>query len=86
MQIMGCRYAQLAQAISGYERSGVPLVEFDGTTLTPSYITDDIGIYCIIPKMTKNVWVNVRSGYKLFFLWITWQRVDIGLDWFLVIV
>ncbi len=71
LHIMESRYIHLARALEGYTRTGVALIEYNGTELAPSLPADDIGIYCIIPKIAKVFSLPLDTSIHIFFVGIT---------------
>jgi hypothetical protein len=45
------RYESLKYVLAGVEKTGIPLVQFDGTQFIPTAFSDDIGIYILFPKL-----------------------------------
>lgn len=67
MNLMHCRYEHLQAVYQGYIRTGVSLIEFDGTQLLPLYVADDIGIYTLIPKIVSWCGISLDSAISCFF-------------------
>lgn len=57
MTIMQGRYDHLVATLAGYQRTGISLIEFDGSAYMPTNNADDIGIYCLIPRLA--VWFDL---------------------------
>lgn len=67
LPIMEGRYEHLVNALAGYQKTGVALIEYNGTTLAPSLTNDDIGLYCIIPKLATLLHTSVDTTLLTFF-------------------
>jgi len=66
MNIMPCQYENLLEALSGYEKTGIPLVAYDGKMFKPAGVGDDIGIYYILPKITHSFGISIDQTIHLF--------------------
>jgi hypothetical protein len=51
--LMPARYQQLRRALEGFQRTGVPLVAFDGNSFYGAGFADDLGGYYLIPKLAS---------------------------------
>jgi hypothetical protein len=65
--LMDCRYEHLMYALEGYKKTGVALIEHDGQSLLPSFTCDDIGLYCLIPKLATFLGISLDTSLALFF-------------------
>lgn len=65
---MGSRLIHLSAAMIGYLKTGVPLIEWDGSKLLLSNAGDDIGIYIIIPKIATYFGISLERAVTSFFL------------------
>jgi hypothetical protein len=65
--LMDCRYEHLIYALDGYKKTGVALIEYDGHSLLPSLTCDDIGLYCLIPKLATFFGTSLDTSLLLFF-------------------
>jgi hypothetical protein len=62
--MMPCRLKHLQLMLNGLQKTGVSLVEFDGTQLlSASGIEDDCGIYILIPKLA--LWLQKTIGQSV---------------------
>ena len=84
MNIMSCRLIALKNIFLGYQKTGIPLIEFDGTKLTPSFPSDDIGIYVLIPKIATLFNLNIEQAINFFFYSILFVPPLIGIIGFLL--
>jgi len=64
---MEARLINLKQTFLGLQKTGIPLIQFDGTNLLPSFTADDIGIYVLIPKLASLLNIPIESAINLFF-------------------
>jgi hypothetical protein len=79
------RYEHLLVAIEGYKKTGIALVEYNGTAIIPSATLDDIGIYCIIPKLVVLLNISLEAALKLFIHGTTILAVILGLTGFFLL-
>jgi hypothetical protein len=79
------RYEHLLAAIEGYKKTGIALVEYNGTTIIPSSTFDDIGIYCIIPKLVVLFNISLETALKLFIHGTTILAVILALTGFFLL-
>ena len=76
---METRLLHLKQAFLGYQKTGIPLIDFDGQHLVPSLTSDDIGIYVIIPKIAHYFNASLDFAIPLFFYSIILIPAIIGI-------
>lgn len=67
MNLMGCRLINLERVFYGYLRTGVSLIEWNGTILAHNMHFDDIGIYIIIPRLAHFFSLPIMQAIDLFF-------------------
>jgi hypothetical protein len=67
MNIMPCRYQELAYALAGYAKTGLQLVGFNGKQIIPSGLSDDIGLYYFVPKLVRLFHITLDQAIGLFF-------------------
>jgi hypothetical protein len=67
MKLMPSRYSHIIQAIMGYNKIRIPLIEFDGNNFCPSVTADDLGIYVIIPKIAHILHLSADNAINVFF-------------------
>jgi hypothetical protein len=67
MLIMGCRLLNLQYIIDGFLRTKIPLVLYDGISLLPFLVYDDIGIYVFIPKLVRFFDIPLEQAINIFF-------------------
>jgi len=60
----------LSEIALGWEKTGVPLVGFDGQNVVPAACGDDVGIYFVIPMLAKLARTNIGDAIELFFVGI----------------
>lgn len=65
--LMEIRYIHLQHAFEGLKRTGIPLIEFNGTELLPSFTGDDLGIYIVIPQLALWLGISIDAAIALFF-------------------
>jgi hypothetical protein len=65
---MPVRFVLAQQAVAGYERTGIPLVGFNGTKFVPAGVTDDIGLYYVIPKAKAYLHLSTEQSLDLMVL------------------
>lgn len=74
------RYDALAHLVAGYDKTGgQPLIGFDGIRLEPFYACDDIGMYCLIPKLVNKLDISLNQGIYLFFYCLIGIAVVLGI-------
>jgi len=65
--VMDDRREALAQSDLGWQMTGVPLVAFDGQRLLPAACSDDIGIFYMIPMLSRTLRISLGDASDLFF-------------------
>jgi hypothetical protein len=75
---MECRYINLCHTLAGYKATGVPLLAFNGQTISACTPYDDLGLYFIIPKLAVFFNLSLNSSLELFFFVLTWGCWFIG--------
>ena len=83
--MMQCRYDALSQSIGGYAQTHIPLILDNGKELVPAVTADDIGIYCLIPKMCYHFGLSLDSAILWFFNFITFGSLAFGLFGFFLL-
>lgn len=73
----------MKQTFQGLLKTGIPLIEYDGTKLLPTFTSDDIGIYIIIPKLSYWFNISIEQASHLFFYGILLLPCLIGVLGFL---
>jgi len=68
MEIMPSRYQRLQEAIAGYEKTGNPLISYDGEMFKPCTVSDDIGIYYFVPKIAHLLNISIDHAIDIFFI------------------
>jgi hypothetical protein len=64
---MSSRFIHLQKNLAGLLKTGIPLIEFDGQNILPSLTFDDLGIYIIIPQISKLLNTPIQQSINLFF-------------------
>lgn len=64
---MPTRFQHLEQTIRGYQMTGVPLIEHNGSSFLPAGVSDDTGIYYFIPKISSLLNLNLEHSIFIFF-------------------
>ena len=85
-RFMSVRFVLAQQAVAGYQRSGVPLVGFNGTKFTPAGEGDDLGVYYVIPKVVTDFHLSVIKSIDLFILVLLAFPFLVGLPGLYVLV
>jgi len=67
MKLMTCRYLHLVRTLAGYQKTGIPLLGHDGSTIQPFSAADDMGIYVLIPKLASWFCLEIPQAINLFF-------------------
>lgn len=80
--LMDCRYEHLAHAIAGYQKTGIALIEHNGQALVPGFPCDDIGLYCIIPKLVTAFGISLDTALLLFFYGLSSLACVVGIAGF----
>jgi hypothetical protein len=77
-----CREEHLKLILAGLQKTGIPLIEFDGSQIFPALVDDDIGMYVLIPQLAH--WFNLplNSAISLFFGSICYGAALIGVAGF----
>jgi hypothetical protein len=70
MEVMPCQYQMLLEALSGYEKTGMSLIAYDGRVFKPAGLGDDLGIYYFIPKMAHAFDISTSQSINIFFIGI----------------
>jgi len=65
--IMADRHEALTEALLGWQRTGIPLIAFDGQRFLPAGCSDDIGIYYSVPMLSKSLRISLSDAIDLFF-------------------
>ena len=65
---MPVRFVLTQQAVAGYEHTGISLVGFNGTKFVPAGVTDDIGLYYVIPKAKTYLHLSTEQSLDLMVL------------------
>jgi len=66
--MMPSRLISLQLTFQGLERTGVPLVGYNGTHLVPGCIDDDIGLYVIVPRLAQWFHTSITQAAHYFLL------------------
>lgn len=78
-KLMPIRFQELAEAVAGFERTGVPLVSLRGDSLIPTAgYTDDAGMYYLASKLAMLFHLSAASAWDLFFFLILIPSFAIG--------
>lgn len=67
---MPCRIIHLEQALLGYQKTRIPLIEYNGSVI-PFSAADDMGLYILIPKLATLLSLTIDQTIYLFFYGIT---------------
>lgn len=68
----------LQQALAGLDRTGTPLVAYDGKVLFPAGASDDIGIYYFIPKIAVSLHLSINQAINVFFIGLLLVSLILG--------
>lgn len=79
MEILPCQYQMLKEALWGFLKTGVPLIAYDGKILKPAGVSDDVGIYYFIPKITQLFGISVDQSVDLLFISMTIASLLLGI-------
>jgi MFS family permease len=79
MEVMPCQYQMLREALSGYEKTGVPLVAYDGNVLKPAGIGDDIGLYYFLPKISHVLGISLDQSINVIFISVIFVSLSLGI-------
>jgi hypothetical protein len=77
--MMSCRYNDLVYALTGYEKTGVQLIGWDGHQLFPSGISDDVGLYYFVPKLVRLLHCSLDQAIDLFFYGMMGCALAVGI-------
>ena len=64
---MPSRYIHLVYTLAGYQKTGMPLIEFYNNDFFPSNAADDLGIYIVIPKIAYFFNLSLTTAIAIFF-------------------
>jgi hypothetical protein len=78
LAVMEDRYEALRQIDMGWQKSGVPLVGFDGRGFGPAGCGDDMGIYFLIPGLARIAQIPLARAIDLFLFGITLGSAALG--------
>jgi hypothetical protein len=67
-----------AVPVSGYEKTGVPLVAFGGNTLKPAGVGDDIGLYYFIPKISHLLGISLDQSINVILISVILVSLSLG--------
>jgi len=79
MEVMQCQHQLLREALSGYEKTGIPLVSYDGNVLKPAGIGDDIGLYYFIPKISHVLGISLDQSINVIFISLIFVSLTLGI-------
>jgi len=79
MNIMPSQYEKLAEALSGYEKTGIPLIAYDGNMFKPAGLGDDIGLYYILPKIIHTFGISVDQAIQVFLTGVIFLSLVFGI-------
>jgi hypothetical protein len=68
MEMLPCQYQMLQETLWGYLKTGIPLIAYDGKSLKPAGVSDDMGIYYFIPKITQLLGSSIDQSVDLLFI------------------
>jgi hypothetical protein len=66
MEVSPARIAGLQESLAGYQRTGVPLVGFDGSQFTAGGAPDDPGLYYFVPQVCERLHLPLHQGITAF--------------------
>lgn len=78
MEVMPCQYQMLHEALSGYGKTGVPLVAFDGNVLKPAGMGDDIGLYYFVPKISHVLDISLDQSINFILIGVILVSLSLG--------
>ncbi len=78
IRIMPTRYSDLERASIGYEKTGVPLVAYDGRVFGPAGVIDDFGAYYFIPQIAARFGLSLRRSIDVFYMTLLVAAVGLG--------
>jgi len=64
--MMSARWSTLQASFAGYQKTGVPLVGWDGSRLVPSEYKDDSGLDYFIPRLASFFGIRLSEAADLF--------------------
>jgi len=67
MKISPSRYQELINAMAGLQKTGVPLIGYDGTMIGTVGKADDAGIYYFVPKIATIFHLTIAQSITVFF-------------------
>jgi len=79
VRIMSSRYRDLWQAQDGYERTGIDLVAYDGTTFAPAGFSDDSGMYYYVLLISRIFHLSLPRSISMFLVSALFLSAVIGL-------
>ena len=85
MNFTAGRYAHLVNCLAGYKKTGVSLIECNGSALMPSFAADDLGIYILIPKLAHVLHCSIDTAISIFFNGILFGSFLAGLAAFFLL-
>ena len=71
--------------LAGYQETGIQLIGYNGTSVFPSGISDDIGMYYFIPKIVRFFGISLEQAINLFFYGMIIGALVIGLIGFFLL-
>lgn len=77
--VMSSRGQGLVRALAGLERTGVPLVGLDGSTYYPAGITDDPGLYAVVPLLARALGGSIELAASVFLFGVVGLGALLGL-------
>ena len=66
--LMYSRYRDLKKVSEGYDRSGLPMVAYDGKSFLPAGPSDDLGLYFIVPWLSRILHISLEHAIAGFLL------------------
>ena len=67
MKLITSRYMHLVHMFTGYQKTGMPLIEYYDNQFFPSNAVDDLGIYIVIPKIAHFFNLSLTTAIAIFF-------------------
>jgi hypothetical protein len=64
--LMADRHRELAEAVVGWEKTGFPLVGFDGQELVAAGCGDDVAMYYVVPMLARAARISLTDAIDLF--------------------
>ena len=86
IRIMPSRYRDLRQTKDGYDRTGVALVAFDGTTFVPAGFSDDPGMYYYILLISRAFHLSLARSISAFFVTVLVLSAVVGFSGLLLVL